>query len=471
MKINVGLFAIGLDTYWSQFDGLLNRLLGYHQQIADQISKEATVTNVGMVDSSESVRKAVSTFDSTKLDLLIVNISTYGLSQNILPIVKEARVPTLILNLQPTAAIDYDFINGLKDRGKMTGEWLAYCQACVAPEVGGVFSKANIPIRLVSGHLEDPEVWTDISEWIKAAEVVKTMTKNRVGIMGHYYHGMLDVYSDLTRYSAVLGSEFQILEFGELKAFREKVTKGEISKKRQEFESSFKVSAECEDDELDRAAITSIALDKLIGEYSLDSLAYYYEGKGDSQYEDIVTSLIPGFTLLTGNHIPVAGEYEVKNVHAMKIMDSLNAGGSFAEFYAMDFNDDVILLGHDGPAHFSIAEGKVGLVPVPVYHGKPGKGLSIQMEVAHGDVTILSVCEGRDGSLFLLCAEGRSVVGPILQIGNTNSRYKFNLKPKDFINQWSKAGPSHHMAIGVGHVASQIEKFADLIGIDFIKIC
>ncbi|MEO9869408.1 arabinose isomerase [Ekhidna sp.] len=471
MKTNIGLFAIGLDTYWLQFDSLLDRLLGYHKQISERISKEANVTDVGMVDSSERVKKAIEAFDSKKIDLLIVNISTYGLSQNILPIVRDSRAPTLILNLQPTASIDYDFINGLGDRGKMTGEWLAYCQACVAPEVGGVFSKANLPIRLVSGHLEDPEVWTDISEWIQAAKTVKTLKQNRVGILGHYYNGMLDVYSDLARYSAVLGSEFQILEFGELKALSEKISKEEINKKREEFQSAFNISNECSNYELERAATTSIALDNLVNGYNLDSLAYYYEGKGDPAYENIVTSLIPGFTLLTGNHIPVAGEYEIKNVHAMKIMDALNAGGSFAEFYAMDFNDDVILLGHDGPAHFAIAEGKVGLVPVPVYHGKPGNGLSIQMEVSHGAVTILSVCESGDGKLFLLCAEGRSVEGPTLQIGNTNSRYKFELKPKDFINQWSKAGPSHHMAIGVGHVAGQIEKLADLLGIAFIKIC
>jgi L-arabinose isomerase len=137
----------------------------------------------------------------------------------------------------------------------------------------------------------------------------------------------------------------------------------------------------------------------------------------------------------------------------------------------MDFDDNIILLGHDGPAHFAIADDKVGLVPVPVYHGKPGKGLSIQMKVKPGPVTLLSVCQGGDGKVFLLVAEGVSEEGPTLQIGNTNSRYRFPMPVRDFIDQWSKTGPSHHCAIGIGRQYSVINKLATLLGIECKRIC
>jgi L-arabinose isomerase len=282
---------------------------------------------------------------------------------------------------------------------------------------------------------------------------------------------MLDVYSDMTQQSVTFGNHFELIEMCALHKLREAVTEAQIAAKVEQFRREFKVSAECDAAELARAARTSCALDALVAQHQLGSLAYYYESEDGYPYRDIVTSVIAGNTLLTGHHVPVAGECEIKNVQAMKIMDLFGVGGSFSEFYLADFKDDVVYLGHDGPAHFAIAEGPVGLVPLPVYHGKPGKGLSIQMTVKHGPVTLLSVVQTAGGKVFLLTAEGESVPGPVLQIGNTNSRYRFSLGATAFMNEWSKAGPAHHCAIGVGHIADRIEKLGSLLGIDVRRVC
>ncbi|MFW5831787.1 MAG: hypothetical protein ACOCVA_06025, partial [Prolixibacteraceae bacterium] len=356
------------------------------------------------------------------------------------------------------------------DRGKMTGVWLEHGQACAVPEIASVFNRAGVGYDIVTGHLQDENAWLQIQQWVEATTVAEKMQQNRLGVLGHYYGGMLDVYTDLTRQSAAFGTQIEMLEMCELKKLRDEVTNEELENKVAEFHTSFNVIPECDSDEIKRAALTSAALDKLVENHQLGSMAYYYEGESGNEYENIVTSVIAGNTLLTGKGIPVAGECEVKNAQAMKIMAEFGAGGSFSEFYLMDFNDDVIYLGHDGPAHFAIAEGNVKLVPLPVYHGKPGKGLSIQMTVKHGLVTLLSVVEGRD-EIFLLVAEGESVPGPVLEIGNTNSRYKFSPGAKAFMDAWSKQGPAHHCAIGTGHIAGKIEKLGKLKGMKVVRVC
>jgi L-arabinose isomerase len=154
----------------------------------------------------------------------------------------------------------------------------------------------------------------------------------------------------------------------------------------------------------------------------------------------------------------------------MKIMDSFGTGGSFTEYYAIDFKDDVVLMGHDGPGHLAIAEGKTKVKPLTVYHGKVGRGLSVEMSVKNGPVTLLSVVEQKD-KLMLLVAEGESVAGPILEIGNTNSRYKFSIGARKFVNNWNSYGPAHHCAVGVGHIASKMDKLGALLNMDVVQVC
>lgn len=472
-QLCVGVAGLGLDAYWSQFTGLEQRLIGYLGELEQRVSGgQRKIINLGLVDTPRKSLETGHRCRTEDLDLLLLYVTTYALSSTVLPMIKRAKLPVILLNLQPAAAIDYAQFNAMGDRTAMTGEWLAYCSACPVPEIANVLRRLDIPFHQVTGMLhDDPVCWQEIEAWLRAAEVVRTLAHSRLGLMGHYYGGMLDIATDLTQVSGRFDLHIEMLEVEELSALRRGLSEQAIEAQVDAFRRFFDVGEECSALELARAARTSLALDLLLQQKDINLLAYYAKGSGVAENEDTMSSIILGASMLTGHGVPVAGEYEVKNVIAMKIMDLLGCGGSFTEYYAMDFAADLVLMGHDGPGHIGIAQDRIKVRPLVVYHGKVGAGLSVEMSVRNGPVTLLSVVEDKDAGFMLLAAEGESVPGAVLAIGNTNSRYRFPLGARKFVENWNAHGPAHHCAIGIGHVASQLEKVAALLQLPFVQVC
>ena len=472
-QLRVGLIGLGLSAYWEQFEGLQSRLLHYLSQVERKVSSQTRIiVNLGLVDSPEKGLNAGHACRRNDIDILLVYVTTYALSSTLLPVILRAKVPVILLNLQPADAIDYSAFNRMSSRTAMTGEWLAWCSSCPVPEIANVLKRLNRSFHQVTGMLEnDPVCWLQVEQWLSAAAVAHVLSHSRLGLMGHYYGGMLDIATDLTQVSGRFGLHLEMLEVDELTALRRGVSTNDLQEKLRSFHTFFEIKEECSVEELERAARTSVALDQLILHKDLDLLAYYYRGTGVLENEDTMSSIILGTSMLTGSGTPIAGEYEVKNVIAMKIFDSLHAGGSFTEYYAIDFAEDLVLMGHDGPGHTGIAQGRIRVRPLQVYHGKVGQGLSVEMSVRHGPVTLLSIVEHPQWGFLLLVAEGLCVAGEILEIGNTNSRYRFPLGARRFVEAWNSHGPAHHCAIGVGHLADQLYKVSQLLHLGFQQVC
>ncbi len=471
-KVKVGLAGIGLATYWEQFEGLEERLGNYLLEVDQQLQRRgAEVLNAGLVDTIDKAFEGARRLKAEGVELLFIYNATYALSSMVLPLVRQLQVPVILLNLSPASSIDYASFNRLPDRKRMTAEWLAYCGACPVPEIANVLTRANIPFYEVVGLLDDQDpCWQEIGQWLQAAQVKATLAYNRMGCLGHYYSGMLDIYTDLTKLLIHFGGHIELLEVEELVRERQLVSEEQVHLRSEAFHQVFDVQSDCSPEDLTEAARTSVGLEALVDKYKLGSLAYYYKGSGSPENELAISSIILGNSWLTGRNVPVAGEYEIKNMIAMKILDTLGVGGSFTEYYALDFDDDVVLMGHDGPGHIRIAEGKIKVKPLQVYHGKVGRGLSVEMSVKHGPVTLLSVVEDAVGGFKLLFAEGHSVPGPILEIGNTNSRYRFDVGMREFVKTWNSYGPAHHCTIGVGHVGPVIHKLGALLGLAVVQV-
>ena len=326
-SFKIGLFGIGLDAYWNQFAGLKERLEGYLETVHHNLRRiHPEIVNAGLVDTVDKAFQVGRKFKSEDVDLIFLHITTYALSATVLPVVQRAKAPVIILNVAPEQAINYELFNAMSDRTKMTGEWLAFCSACPVPEIANVFNRTGIRFHQVTGTLDDgDECWNEVKEWVEAARVANMMFYNRMGCIGHYYSGMLDIYTDLTLQIKYFGGHFEMIEVEELASMRDDISEDEMRKQVNEFEEVFDIQNDCETEDIHQAARTAIALNRLVQKYKLGSIAYYYKGTGNTKNEDAISSIILGNSLLTSKGVPVAGEYEIKNAQAMKIMDSFRA--------------------------------------------------------------------------------------------------------------------------------------------------
>ncbi|MFE2944642.1 arabinose isomerase [Streptomyces sp. NPDC059255] len=462
-KPRIGLVAGGLGAYWPQFPDLLPQLRRSAARVADRMREfDAEVVDVGFISDAQEGAEAAAKLRAADCDLIVGFLTTYMTATMLVPVAQRSGAPVLLINLQPSPAMDHASFD--------TGKWLAYCGACPLPEMANAFERVGVPFRSVSGHLEDERAWLRIGRWIRAAGVHAVLRGGRHGLMGHLYPGMYDVSTDLTMVPGQLGGHVEVVEFDDLRVRVEQVGDDELTAKLDETRDVFELADSVVEEDLRWAARVSVGLDRLVADFDLDSLAYYHRGLAGEIHERLGAGMILGSSLLTARGIPACGEYELRTSLAMLVTDRLGAGGSFTELQALDFDAGVVEMGHDGPGHLAISARRPLLRGLGVYHGKRGWGVSVEFDVRHGPVTLVGIGQSRDGRYRLIAAEGEVVDGPHLEIGNTTSRVDFGCDPGEWTDAWSASGVGHHWALATGALLPELRALSGLSGLELVEV-
>lgn len=459
----IGLVAGGLGTYWPQFPDLRPQLEESARYVSGRFqAMDAEVVDVGFISDAPEGTRAAETLRAADCDLIVLFLTTYLTASMVLPIAQRSGAPVLVIDLQPTQRMDHASFD--------TGAWLAYCGQCPVPEVGNVFRRAGIEFRSVSGWLRQDSAWQRIERWIHAAHIRAALRHARHGLMGHLYPGMLDVSTDLTLLPTTFGSHVEVLEFDDLRVRVDEVTEAQVRERMELARGIFSLDDSVDEEDFAWGARVSVGLDRLVEDFDLDTLAYYHRGLGGELHEQLGAGMILGASLLTGRGVPTTGEYELRTTVAQLATQVVGAGGSFCEIQALNFDDRVVEMGHDGPAHLAVSSRDPLLRGLGVYHGKRGWGVSVEFDVQHGPVTLLGLGQDRDGSLSFVASTGTVVSGPLLEIGNTTSRVDFDRDPGEWVDAWSATGIGHHWSLSVGDRIGDYRAAASLLGIDFREV-
>lgn len=472
-KARVGTFWVVHNTYFGQFEGLEASLNGYHADFVGKLDKnDVEVVDFGMVDTSERSYEVLAKMKAARLDVVFCNMITYATSGVFAPIMRDINLPVVLVALQPRDRLDYDKAN--------TFMQLENDNICSVPEFTGVAIRLGKKVNdIIIGTLYNDEAADkEIAEWCSIANVLHSLKGARMGLMGHTMEAMYDMHADPTAVSAAFGLHVPLLEVDDIIKLYNAVTEDEIQAKIKVIEEEFEmpepksdpVTMKLTDEDKYQAAKSAVALDKLIEKHNLTGLAYYYEGLDGGKHREVASTFIVGNSILNAQGVPMCGEFDIKTCIAMLILDRLGIGGSFAEFHPFDFEANCILVGHDGPHHIAIADGKPVLRSLNKYHGKPGHGASVEFKLKEGPITMLGITQTANGKFKFVIGEGESQRGPIPPTGNTNTRGVFKPHVKTFIKRWVMEGPTHHYALGIGHKAETIKKLADALGIEAVVV-
>ena len=458
----IGLLPTGHLFYWDQFPGLKEMCLHMLDRMVERLGRIGQVINPGLTDTSEKAVQAGNLFNNEKVDILLVFPLGYTTGMVVLPCVRQVNVPIRILNTHLDKSYDY--------KSADTTVYLYHEGPCCIPEYAAGLISLGKKFRIRTGPFNSDRFWKEVTADCQGAAAARAFRAINIGIIGETYTGMVDMPTDEHRWLKATGNLIIRPEVEEIEEAFHRVKPAQLQDMYRQFRQMYDVDQSVTDEHMKTSAQLAIAYEEVILKHDIQAFGYYWWGE-----KELITQLRAQSNLavsrLAAMGRPGVTEGDVRTAMGMKILDLLGGGGMFVEFFAIDYSENFLLMGHDGPGNMNMSEGKPKIQHLAVHHGKSGHGLGIDFDVAKGPATILNFSQFDAGDTFKLVYTVAEIVpGDVLNIGNPNCRVKLKQPLHEFFDDWCQQGPSHHMALGSGDYAKEIETFAEAMQFKCVKL-
>lgn len=449
----IGLLPTGLRHYWDQFPGLREMGLSMCGRLRRHLEGIGEVIAPELVDTPERAVAAGAFFREHPVDILLVFPLGYTTGMCVVPAIADLRVPIRLLNAHEDAAYDLATAD--------TRLYLHHEGVCCIPEYAGALVSLGRAFRVRTGHFGDPRLWAELRADCLGAAAARAFRELTFGVIGNTYTNMVDMPFDEHRLLRATGRLLKRPEVEEVEEAFGRATPAQVGAMCREFRRMYEVDASVTDEHLELSARIAVAFEEVIRRHGIGAFGFYWWGEKDA------VTLLRSQAALAASRLAALGcpgvtEGDVKTAMAMKILHLLGGGGMFVEFFSMDFRDQIVVMGHDGPSNVAVAQGRPRLQHLDVHHGKTGHGLGLDFAMREGPVTLLNLTQFDAGESFkLICTEAEVVPGDTLRIGNPNCRVRLGRPIHEFMDAWCQQGPCHHLALGLGRHGAALETFAE----------
>ncbi|NLD60165.1 MAG: hypothetical protein GX647_10975 [Clostridiales bacterium] len=462
VRPRIALLPTGHKIYWGQFPNLRAMGTKMYEKLLAGLEQFGDVISPGLVDTYESAVEAAKLLSACDADILLIFPFGYTTGTMIVPVVRAMNVPIRILNAHEDSSYDY--------KSADTELYLHHEGACCVPEYSGTLVSLGRKFRVITGHFAQARFWEEIRRDCLGTAAAKAFSRCRFGVIGNTYTNMTDMPTDEHRVLKATGQLLARPEVEEIEEAWKRVTDGQVGDMYRQFREFYDVDETVTDEHMYESARVAVAFDEVVRRHGIDAFGFYWWGEKPYMTELRAQSAL-AVSRLAALGIPGVTEGDVKTAMAMKILDLLGGGGMFLEFFSSDFDENFILVGHDGPSNVNVAKGKPVLQNLTVHHGKTGEGLGIDFNMAEGPCTLLNLTQfGTEKTFKLIYTVGEVVSGDILNIGNPNCRVRVKKPIHEFFDDWCRQGPGHHTALGVGDFSREIEAFAERMDFACVRV-
>ena len=463
VRPKIGLMYTGLKVYWAQYPQFVEIGSNMYEKYLKEFKKIGDVVEAKFIDTPELSGQAGKMFKEKDIDILFILPFGYSTGMIIVPCVKQLDVPVRLLATHEDATYDY--------KNADTAQWLHHTGICCIPEYASTLVRIDKKFRVITGWLKDRRFWTEIEKDSIGAASGKKFKDLNFAIIGNTYTNMTDMPADDHKLLKATGKLFLRPEIEEFEDEYYKVTDEQLRDMYTQLREFYEVDETVTNEHMKESAKIAVVFDKIINRYNINAYGYYWWG-----IKEIVTQLRSQSTLagsrLASMGVPGVTEGDVKTAMAMKAMDLMGAGGMFLEFNTIDYENEFLLISHDGPVNFNVSDGKPRLQHLDIHHGKTGHGLGVDFNLKKGLVTLLNLTQSdpKVDTFKLIYTIGEVVEGDALHVGNPNGRLKINKPIYKFVDEWCQHGPIHHNSLGIGDLSREIEVFAEVMGFKCVGV-
>jgi len=453
----IGLLPTGHKIYWAQFPELKQLGLSMYEKYLTVLAKLGDVVtyNDAPVDTPEKSKAAGDFFKRKGIDILLIFPFGYTTGMVVVPAVQQLdnHIPIRLINSHEDASYDY--------KSADTTVYLHHEGVCCIPEYAGTLKRLHKEFVVRSGALDDERMWKEIESDCQGAAAARGFRNSRFAIIGDTYTNMTDMPTDEHRILAATGQLIIRPEIEEIHEAAIRVTESQLKRMYDELRNLYRVDDSVTNEHMRESARLCVAYEEIVRKHDINAFGYYWWGKTE-EITQLRSDSALAVSRLASLGCPGVTEGDLKTAMAMRMLDLMGAGGFFLEFFSMDFEDDFIMMGHDGPSNINMAKGQPRLQHLEVHHGKTGRGLGIDFEMYEGPVTLVNLTQFYEGDLFkIIYSVGEIIDGDLLNIGNPNCRVRVAKNIPEFVNDWCQQGPCHHIAMGYGDLSLQLETFGE----------